>query len=402
MRAAVPIEVVSPPGVPAIHRFFDTSPFSPSGRYLGLTRFPEEGRMPQPGAMAGILIVDRETGETTEVDRTRAWDTQLGAHVQWGSSDEELIYNITKPGSQDLCARVKNPWDGSHRDLDGPVYMVNAAGTEALAPNLFTLNTVQAGYGVFWAGPKEWEQCPPPDQDGVWITDLRSGSSRLLLSNQAILEAFPGLQAYGKAHPGRYVCFHVKWNPQSTRIFTVFRFSTPDQSFIRNAIVSANADGSNLHLALHPETWIRGGHHPNWCPDGEHILMNLQRDQPRLELVRFACDGSGLEALSRNCPGSGHPTLHPDGRHILTDAYPHESRSPDTVPLRWIDLQSDSEVTLADVPAIPPFAGPRQELRIDPHPAWDRSHTRVAFNCLHQGTRAVAVADLSKLLAEDR
>ena len=36
----IPTWVVTPPNVSTIHRFFDSSPFSPSGRYLGLTRMP--------------------------------------------------------------------------------------------------------------------------------------------------------------------------------------------------------------------------------------------------------------------------------------------------------------------------------------------------------------------------
>ncbi len=395
MKTAVPVSIVSPEGVPVIHRFFDTSPFSPSGRYLGLTRFPTDRRLPQPDEPAGILLVDLETSETREIDQTLAWDTQLGAHVQWGRTDEELIYNRTDGST--ITARVKNPITGAHRDLDGPAYMVNRSGTRVLAPNLLTLNTVQPGYGVFWAGPEDWKKAPPYDRDGVWVTEVDSGKTRLLLSIQTILDTFPELKAYSGTHTGRYVCFHVKWNPQSTRIFTVFRFSNPDQSFIRNAIVTADANGAKLHLALHPETWIKGGHHPNWTPDGDHIFMNLKREKPHLEFIRFAFDGSGLEALSKNCPGSGHPTLHPDGRHILTDTYLYESNDTDTVPLRWIDLQSDSEIALLPIPAKPFFPGPQQELRIDPHPAWDPTFTKVAFNCFHSGTRSVGVADLTSL-----
>ena len=398
MTAFLPCRIVSPPGEAVIHRFFDTSPFSPSGRYLGLTRFPTDSRLPRTGESADILLVDLDSGETREIDQTLAWDTQLGAHVQWGRSDEELVYNLSDPSGSRIYSRVSNPFTGARRDLDGPVYMLNATGTHALAPNLFTLNTVQPGYGVFWAGPQHWVKAPSDDEDGVWVTEIASGRSRLLLSTGAILHAFPELKAYGEAHDGRYVCFHVKWNPQSTRIFTVFRFSTPDQSFIRNAIVTADADGSNLQLALHPETWSKGGHHPNWTSDGDHILMNLKRDKDRLEFVRFAFDGSGLKALSKNCPGSGHPTLHPDGSHILTDTYLYESEHPDTVPLRWIDLNSDSETVLAHIPANPPFPGPRQELRIDPHPAWDSTFTKIAFNTFHEGARAVATADLSAII----
>jgi hypothetical protein len=39
-------------------------------------------------------------------------------------------------------------------------------------------------------------------------------------------------------------------------------------------------------------------------------------------------------------------------------------------------------------------------LRVDPHPAWDRSHTRIAFNACPDGKRRVFVADLGEMLRE--
>ena len=42
--------------------------------------------------------------------------------------------------------------------------------------------------------------------------------------------------------------------------------------------------------------------------------------------------------------------------------------------------------------------GPKGELRVDPHPAWDYTFTRIAFNTYTGGTRRVFVADLSRVL----
>src|SRR5207249_6732990 len=80
---AVPTWCVTPDHGPIIHRFFDTSPFSPSGRYLGLTRLPYEDRLPAPGDVAELVVVDLQTGELRVAAETHGWDTQVGAHVQW-------------------------------------------------------------------------------------------------------------------------------------------------------------------------------------------------------------------------------------------------------------------------------------------------------------------------------
>src|SRR6266496_5820755 len=83
----VPVWIATPGQGRTLHRFFDSSPFSPSGRYLGLTRLPHEDRLPRPGDVAEVVVVDLETGESSVVAETRGWDTQVGAHVQWGADD---------------------------------------------------------------------------------------------------------------------------------------------------------------------------------------------------------------------------------------------------------------------------------------------------------------------------
>ena len=144
----------------------------------------------------------------------------------------------------------------------------------------------------------------------------------------------------------------------------------------------------------------RGGHHPNWCPDGENVMMNLKVEEERLRFVRARHDGAGFAAMSEAVVGSGHPTLHPDGRHVLTDVYLHEPLAfgDGTTPIRWIDLVTGQDQTAVRINNDPPFPGPVRELRIDPHPAWDRTHRWAAFNGCESGVRRVYVADLSALL----
>ena len=143
---AVPTWIVTPANVSSTIRFYDTSAFSPSGRFLALLEFPPgaEGRAinvdkggghakkkknkkkkpsaplaaltaaaaaaagsrrtsrsfstgdagaAQPLAAASVVVVDLATGEARTVATTRGWDSQTGAHVQWGASDAELFFN---------------------------------------------------------------------------------------------------------------------------------------------------------------------------------------------------------------------------------------------------------------------------------------------------------------------
>ena len=146
----------------------------------------------------------------------------------------------------------------------------------------------------------------------------------------------------------------------------------------------------------------RGGHHPNWCPDGEHVLMNLNLLGTGLRLASARYDGADLRALNDTLAGSGHPTMHPDGIHILTDAYVSEALAyrDGTTPLRWLNLARTQETELVRIRTQAPFSGPAQELRVDSHPAWDRAFRRVAFNACPDGTRQVFIADMSAITAD--
>ena len=58
---AVPVWCVTPGEGRAFHRFFDTSPISPSGRFIVFTRMPAEDRLPEPGEAAEVVVVSLTT-----------------------------------------------------------------------------------------------------------------------------------------------------------------------------------------------------------------------------------------------------------------------------------------------------------------------------------------------------
>jgi hypothetical protein len=69
-----------------------------------------------------------------------------------------------------------------------------------------------------------------------------------------------------------------------------------------------------------------------------------------------------------------------------------------TVPIRLIDIEAGTATNLVRIRTVPPWSGPKNELRVDPHPAWSRDYRWVTFNACPDGTRRVYVADLSGML----
>jgi len=398
----VPVWCVTPDEGRTIHRFFDTSPFSPSGRYLALTRFPYEDRMPQCGDEAEIVLVDLQDGTKRVVARTRGWDTQLGAQAQWGADDTELFFNDLDVSSWKPFGVKLNPFTGEARKLDGTIYMVSRDGKRALSPCLLRTARTQRGYGVVVPPEMVPENRGATDDDGVFLTDTRTGETKLLVSIGQIVESLASHLQSPRYEGGDFYGFHVKWNLQGTRIMFVLRWLPRDEAEkARSILITMGADGSDIRIAVPDTEWTdKGGHHPNWCPDGEYGMMNLRIHGDAMRLVRFKYDGADLAPMHDEIIGSGHPSMHPNGRHIVTDAYPGEpiAFGDGTVPIRFIDIREGSEQTLARIRTVPPYEGEKRALRVDPHPAWDYQFRRIAFNACPDGTRRVYVADVSELI----
>ncbi len=330
----------------------------------------------------------------------------MGANVQWGATDADLFFNDVDPATWTPFAVHFNPATGSQRRLGGTVFTVSPDGSQLTSYNLVSSRRIQVGYGVVLPEERTPRNRGPVAHDGLFLTDVASGRSRMIASIRDIYEnAVPSLKI-PEAEKYEYYCFQIRWNRQGTRLMAFLRWSDPAQVGPRSGprlltLVTLKPDGSDIRLAVTPERYARGGHHPMWAPDGENITINLNiRDGTKdLDLVRVRYDGSDIQSL--HPIGSGHPSMHPEKPFIITDAYPREpvTRGDGTAPLRLIDVRSRSEVALAQVllsrKETPQLSS---EFRIDAHPVWDRTGRFVVFNGVHDDTRAVYIADVGPYL----
>jgi hypothetical protein len=267
-----------------IHRFFDTSPFSPSGRYLALFRLPFEDRLPAPGDAGQVLLVDLYTGEERVVDETRGWEPQLGANVQWGKDDSELFFNDVDTDTWEPHGIKLNPQTGDRKVLDGCIYKVSPDGKKGISANMKCLRRTQTGYGVVVP-----DECVPRniglrDDDGLYITDTETGKCRLLISIREVIERTAERSALKTYRDMEVYGFHCKWNPQGTRLLFSLRrfpknyprrFDAMRYGVVEYDVFTMREDGSELFNTVPASVWEKGGHHINWFPDGERLSMNL-------------------------------------------------------------------------------------------------------------------------------
>lgn len=378
-----------------IHRFFDTSPISPSGKYIALFRFPSETHSPKPGEAGDVVLVEIKTGKERVVAKSRGFEMQMGANVQWGHTDKELFFNDVDTTTWTIFATLLNPFSGKVRRMDGPVFMVSPNGKQLASHNLAKSRYAQVGYGAVIPNSIALRNKGLVDSDGIYITDVATGKCKQIVSIRQIYEQSIPSIAVTNPENFEFYCFQVKWNPQGNRLLTVIDWLPKKDNQRQRVVITMRADGTDIRTAVTNEQWTKGGHHINWMPDGEHLSMNLNVDgKPGIEIITVKYDGTNLKTVYPI--GSGHPSYHPKGLpYIITDAYSGEMTLPNgKTPIRLINVEKQTEQNIAEIvlPKITNF-----EFRVDPHPAWDRTGRFVVFNGVENGTRCVYIADLKKM-----
>lgn len=394
-ETAVPVHLVTPPELDVLHTFFDVGPLSPSGRYLVVLSLPFMSRIPLPGDAAQIVVVDLETETAQIVYTTRGWGVQLGAHAQWGADDDTLLCNDVIDGRGRGVVISRSTL--SVRYLDGPVYGVTPCRQASFSPALELVNASQYGYGV----PEHLFNRTrlrnhASDAEGIWRTDIATGRRALFMSIAEIVEDLPEQKM---VRDGIYYIYNVKVSPCGRRLLAVlFSISVAGKIGWQPQLITIDLKTRARHLVVSPEAWQRGGHHANWCPGGDSILMNLRISKPSLEFVEFDWRGIAHQIVAEGLRGSGHPSFSPERSVLVTDAYRAEGFGDRSghVPLRAIDVRRAREHELCRL-VTAPYDGLR---RVDPHPVWVSHGGNLVFNALDRARRQVLIAEMSTFVSQ--
>ncbi len=100
-----PVYRISPDDGYYLQTFYDICPWSPSQRHLACIKFPFQDRRPNHLDEAQVCVIDMKDQSLTEVYSTTGWGFQLGANVQWGSTDRYLYFN-DKVDGEGVCVRL--------------------------------------------------------------------------------------------------------------------------------------------------------------------------------------------------------------------------------------------------------------------------------------------------------
>lgn len=408
--------------------YYDISPWDAAeDRILGLEADFLD-RIPSPDDTAIIGFSDlRQNSSFQKFAETRAWNWQQGARLQWlgPTYDRFVIYNDrSKDGFVSVILDMET---GEKRTLPLPVYSVSPDGRHAVTLNFSRLFRLRDAYG--YAGvPDAFADEKVPTSDGVWLLDLKTGESKLVISLRDLCEYNPLTSMEGGSH----WVDHLMFNPDGSRFCFLHRWELDDGGLYMR-LFSANRDGTELHCLLdsgnfshfgwkNPKELLGWGRLPNQLNrirKSKWLVKNFLR--PLLPLYHTLVPGrsafrrrlvndhyllfrdrtDSIEKIGEGILNQdGHCTWSPDERWILTDTYPDDDRFRTLI---LFDHEDGMRTDIGRFYALPEGISPRSGwdesgMRCDLHPRWNRSGDKVCIDSVHEGTRQMYTLDVSAIV----
>lgn len=374
------------------HHFFGyygICPWNKSGRNLICLESDFQDRMPIPGETASIGLVDSRTGRFKKVAETHAWNLQQGAMLHWSPLNPELqiIYNDQK--GNDNVSVVLGVESFEKRFLPRAVSAVSHNGEWALSLTYGRVGRLRkvVGYG---AAKDPNPDNPAPDNDGVFLMDLTSGKSRLVVS---IAEVYDRLIKKYPLLKGRHMWFnHTVFNKNDTRLLFLARANLPPDGRRNTAMFTANLDGSELREVI---PFDREVSHFDWRDDCEIIATFLIGGTGRKHVL-FTDGQANYKVIGDGfLDFDGHCSFSPDRYWIVTDRKYHSIMKQ---ALLLYNLQSGQKAELCrcDMKDRKYMSG---DIRCDFHPRWNRNGDQICFDAIEPetGTRQLHIVQVKGL-----
>ena len=365
--------------------YYDLQPYN-KDESLHLTHKTSfRNRLHKKGDEAEIGVIDMATEKYEKIETTKAWNFQQGAMLQWNpqAADREIIYNSHLDG--EYCGVVMDIHTGKKRFLERPVANVSRDGKYAININMARLYNFRPGYGYAWpTDPHYYDNHSA--EDGVFVTDMETGKSKLVLSLQEIWD-FSG-SFFGKDE--KMIINHITFNPDGSRFLALVRNFPPEGCDHHTAIITANRDGSDMYLlsdyGFQSHYWWMNNEDVIFFSDGKELKASI--GWANNYILKDKTQEGVLQAEGFFMVDN-HMSFTSDNRYMLTDTYPDHEKFMQT--LRVYDTKRD---VVADLGKF--YSSPYSivDSRCDLHPRWNRSENGITFDSTHEGFRGVYKIDL--------
>lgn len=393
LSKSLPVKRITPADGHYFFGYYDIQPYSRDESLYLTHKSDFRDRLQIRGDSVQVGFIDLKTEKYEYIDTTNCWNFQQGAMLQWNpcASDREVIYNTLIDDEQHGV--IMDIYTGKKRYLDCPVANISKDGKYSLSINMSRLYNFRPGYGYAWPEDPFYYK-KHPKEDGIFLTDMSSGKSDLVLSLDEIWN-FTG--SYFSSDQ-KIVINHVTFNPSATRFIALVRNFGEKGSGHKTALVTANRDGSDMYVLSD----FSGQSH-YWWLDDEHIIIYCCAAE--LECSKGGYNNYILKDKTHQgemyADGyfyfDNHMSFSPDKKYMVADSYPYLSFEngmifhPDISRCNHstIMIYSPEKNVCTDIGYF--YNMPRSvvDVRCDLHPRWNRSGDSITFDSTHEGFRGI-------------
>jgi hypothetical protein len=399
--------------------YYDKCPTDKSAQRLLAHCANFDGRNINENDAVEIGYFDIPTGRWHAVTRSRAFNWQQGAMLQWLGPDysTKIIFNDRSDDS--FISVIINLETGSTRKIPHPVYAVHPGGKIAIGVN-FERHFFCRAYHYEGIHHEKW-RCPIHPEDGLYQIDLVNGTSNLIIRTKdlACTNPIPTMEN------ANHWLEHVMWNPSGTRFAFLHRFGHGED--FKTRLFTANPEGKDIYLfpdfdIISHMGWRNDSEFVVWAKPNEYLTTTyakiLKQDSLFSHLLfsayRFAkkhvLSSKVSQGLRRGgacymlmqdrsqlwtpvgfnvLKADGHPSWTKDGRFMLTDTYADESN------FRHVLLYDEAQTCIH---LLGKFFSPHNNTgyRCDLHPRFSHEENSVIVDSAHSGRRQIIIFNLDK------
>jgi hypothetical protein len=361
--------------------YYGITSFDRTERYVTVLETDIKFKLPEETEPATLGLVDLTTNRFIPLTQTRAWNFQQGCMAHWlaTSPDSLIIFNDFREGK--YVSVIMNVHTRKEiKIIPHPVSAVSPSGKEALSLNFSRLRLTRPDYGYGGGGQDAKEDIQLPPDDGLFIVDLETGESRLLVSLEQVKDLIPPLAE------GSIAWFnHTLFSRKGSKIFWLSR--QMDNNTRITTSLTVNRDGTDLRRCF-PDNWA--GSHFDWLNDDE-LMITANWEGKQYAHVLFTVGKQDYKRLGNGLLDyDGHGTFSPDQRWMVTDSYPSGGMREQKIYL--MDMKTEAVLPLGRYVQPPEFTG---FWRCDIHCRWSPSGKMIGFNSTHTGSRQVYIFRLS-------
>jgi hypothetical protein len=364
-----------------------TIPWNVSGRYIVALRVDFHDRMPQPGELAEIVLIDSQNDYRIEtIERTLAWNLQQGTMLFWNpdAAETQFLFNDLDPETgvvfTVLCdiaerRRVREYRFGNESIANGGV---SPAGKSFAGINYGKISRSRRVISYAGATDHTADENPAnPDSDGLFRVEIATGNRQLLVSyaqlSDLILNTEKNREKLGD--PDKYPIYvhHTMWSRDGQWIFFLVRGKQnkrPDQACV------VRHDGSGLRKVPYAG-------HPEWTEKNELILASKEHGAYNLYDVAMEKWSGQLGGADVFLDTRDDNALSPDGTW-----YVGSQKVRDKCIYTFYPRADGFWFRSPEIPTKPGGG----DVRIDPAPRWNRTGNAILAPGLAQdGTRQLFI-----------